>query len=103
MVIDHPIPATPEGREWLWEETKRVLDKYPDLREKVNRRLKEERDEDEEEIKKIISEWEDMRKRKKISDDSSSLRRGFGFRYCAIAGITCQAPSLHRIHLYPNP
>jgi len=62
MVIDHLIPATPDGHEWLWEETQRVLDKYPDLREKVNRWLKEERDEGEEEIKRILSEWEAAKK-----------------------------------------
>ena len=39
-----------------------MLDKYPDLREKVNRWLKEERDEGEEEIKRILSEWEAAKK-----------------------------------------
>ena len=66
IVINHLIPATPEGHEWLWEETKRVLDKYPDLKEKVNRWMREEKDEDEEEeLKKIISEWEAVRKKRR--------------------------------------
>jgi len=66
IVINHLIPATPEGHEWLWEETKRVLDKYPDLKEKVNMWMREEKDEDEEEeIKKIINEWEAVRKKRR--------------------------------------
>ena len=66
IVINHLIPATHEGHEWLWEETKRVLDKYPDLKEKVNRWMREEKDEDEEEeLKKIISEWEAVRKKRR--------------------------------------
>ena len=66
MVIDHLIPATLAGHEWLWGETQRVLDEYPDLKEKVNRWLREEKDEEaEEELKRIIREAEDARRKQK--------------------------------------
>ena len=63
FLVNNIIPATEDGMEWLWEETKRVLQKYPELQKKVNEWLKEEKDENEEEIKRIISEWEEAHRR----------------------------------------
>ena len=68
MVINHLIPATPEGHEWMWEETKRLLDEYPDLKEKVDQWMREEKEKDkeaEEEVKRIIREWEEARRRRR--------------------------------------
>jgi len=66
ILVNHIIPAREEGLEWIWEETKKMLEKYPELREKVNRWLKEEKDEEgEEEIKRIIKEWEEAAGRRK--------------------------------------
>ena len=41
-----------------------ILEKYLDLKEKVNRWLREDEDEAEEELKRMIKEVEDARRRK---------------------------------------
>ena len=63
FLVNNIIPATEDGMEWIWEETKRVLQKYPELQKKVNEWLKEEMEEDREEARRIVREWEEARRR----------------------------------------
>jgi len=63
FLVNNIIPATEDGMEWIWEETKRVLQKYPELQKKVNEWLKEEMEKDREEARRIVREWEEARRR----------------------------------------
>lgn len=49
--------------EWIWEETKKVLQKYPDLKRKVDKWLKEDMEAEREEARRIVREWEEARRR----------------------------------------
>lgn len=63
FLINNIIPATEEGMEWIWEETKKVLQKYPDLKRKVDKWLKEDMEAEREEARRIVREWEEARRR----------------------------------------